>query len=75
MIRHAGVALLGFLGGAFTGVALTDLLAWVTFKDAGPDTTFPLGPAVGILTPALGVAGALIALALDRRRQRRHPSR
>ena len=69
MIRRASVALLGLLGGAFTGLALTDLLAWAVLKDPGPDTTFPLGPALGILTPALAVAGAVIAVALDHRWQ------
>lgn len=68
-LRAVGIACLGLIGGVLLGVVVQDVLA-VLLVTAGAGPTV-LGMVFGGLLPVLAVAGAVLAVWLDRRARRR----
>ena len=68
-MRKLGIAILGFIGGLFAGLMLTEVVSRIILGISGtfPDS-LPLALALGCLTPVLAVAGVPAALAIDSRR-------
>lgn len=73
-MRQVGVGLLGLVGGLLAALVVQDVLSHgvVSGTGTGPPTA-PL-VATGLLLPAGGAAGCLLALWLDHRRRRGAPA-
>ena len=73
MMRRLGVAFLGLLGGLLTGFLLTEAIAVIAVFGVG-DGQLPDSPLLALLlrslTPVLGLAGILLAFAIDSRTRR-----
>jgi hypothetical protein len=70
-MRRIGVTVLGLASGLLAGLIVHDVLARVLLDDGAFPDSLPAALLVGFLTPALAVAGAVVALVVDSRRARR----
>ena len=73
-MRTAAIALLGLAGGTLTGLIVQDVVVRLLIVDGVFPDSLPLALLIGSLTPALAVAGAVVAVIVDARQSRRpHP--
>jgi hypothetical protein len=71
-MRKLGVAFIGLISGLLVGFLFTDVVARIAMFGSGqlPDS-LPLALLLGFLSPALAIAGTVLALVIDGRMQRR----
>ena len=71
-MRKLGVAFIGLITGLLVGFLFTDVIARIAMSGSGqlPDS-LPLALLLGFLSPALAIAGTVLALVIDSRMQRR----
>ena len=68
-MRTVGIAVLGLVGGVLLAIIIQDLLARALVGGTGGDAALTLGPIQAALLPALGIAGAGLAVGVDRRQR------
>lgn len=71
-MRKLGVAFIGLIVGLLVGFLVHEVIARIVMSGSGqlPDS-LPLALLLGFLTPALAIVGAVMALVIDGRIQRR----
>lgn len=72
-MRAIGIGILGLIGGLLLSVILQDLLAPLLTDGAGSASI--LGKLLGTMMPAFAIAGAALAIWIDRRRRHRADGR
>ncbi len=74
-MRWLGIAILGLFSGLLIGFVAHEIIARIAISGTGqfPDS-LPLALLVGYLTPALGIAGVVVALVIDSRAGHRNES-
>ena len=71
-MRRVGMGILGLIGGLLAGIVIQDVLAEALVAGSGEVSTAGL-VIIPVLLPLCGVAGAVIAVLADLRRERRRP--
>lgn len=79
-MRRFGVGIAGLVGGLLLGFLVVEVITRTAVDEPSQlADSIPLALLVGVTTPVLAIVGVVVALAIDRRSQRRdgstHPTR